>query len=100
MVKNMLVDAGYICMAESDMQMSFNKGYTPKGYAEKVFHIHVHRAGDNDEIIFRDYLNAHHEMAIEYENLKLSLLLEYRNNRDAYTEAKSGFVSKILSLAK
>ncbi len=50
--------AGYICMSSSENRMSFNKGYTPQGYAEKVFHVHIHAMGDNDEIAFRNYLNS------------------------------------------
>ncbi len=88
---------GYICMSASDSRMSFNKGYIPDGYAEKVFHVHLHPYGDNDEIFFRDYLTAHPEAAKEYESLKLSLLPEYRNNRDGYTEAKTDFVKIIIS---
>lgn len=91
--------AGYICMSSSEVRMSFNKGYTREGYAEKVFHIHFHALGDNDEILFRDYLNSHPEMACEYEALKLSLLPRHRNDRDGYTEAKSGFIRKVLNLA-
>lgn len=92
--------AGYICMSVSETRMSFNKGYTPAGYADKVFHIHIHAVGDNDEICFRDYLLTHPKTAKEYEALKLSLLPQYRNDRDGYTEAKSVFVRNIISLAK
>lgn len=92
--------AGYICMSVSETRMSFNKGYTPAGYADKVFHIHIHAVGDNDEICFRDYLLTHPKTAKEYEALKLSLLPQYRNDRDGYTEAKSGFVRNIIRLAK
>lgn len=91
---------GYILMNQSQRRMSFNKGYTPEGYAEKVFHIHFHEPGDNDEIIFRDYLTLHPEAAKEYESLKLSLLPAFRNNRDGYTEAKTQFVRDIVSMAK
>lgn len=97
-VRAMMEDAGYICMSFSDNRMSFNKGYTPAGYADKVFHVHVHRIGDNEEILFRDYLIAHPEYAEEYEKLKLSLLSKYKNNRDEYTEAKSKFIKTILRL--
>ncbi len=95
--RKILESAAYICMSASDSRMSFNKGYTPEGYAENVFHIHLHRCGDNDEIFFRDYLKAHPESAKEYESLKLSLLPTYRNNRDAYTEAKTDFIKDIIS---
>jgi GrpB-like predicted nucleotidyltransferase (UPF0157 family) len=99
-LKDILEHNGYICMSESETRMSFNKGYTPVGYADKVFHVHMHRTGDNDEIHFRDYLIANPESAKEYETLKLSLLPEYRNNRDGYTEDKTEFVKKIVGLAK
>ncbi len=92
--------AGYICMSFSLNRMSFNKGYAPDGYAEKVFHIHFHRIGDNDEILFRDYLNNHPVAARQYEKLKLSLLPKYKNNRDCYTNAKSEFVKTIINIAK
>lgn len=92
--------SGYICMSVSDTRMSFNKGYTPKGYSDKVFHIHFHRIGDNGEILFRDYLIDHPEAAKEYEILKLSLLPKYKNDRDGYTEAKTEFVKRMTDLAK
>ena len=99
-IKKLLERNDYICMSESHARISFNKGYTPAGYAAKVFHVHVHRTGDNDEIHFRNYLIAHPVSAKEYEELKLSLLPEYKNNRDGYTEAKTEFVKKIVRLAK
>ncbi len=99
-IKPLMEKSGYICMSESENRVSFNKGYTPDGYADKVFHIHFHRTGDNDEILFRDYLREHPETAKEYENLKLSLLPQYRNNRDGYTDAKADFVRNIVKLAK
>ena len=94
-VRKIMESAGYICMSVSDKRMSFNKGYTPEGYAERVFHIHFHPSGDNDEVHFRDYLIAHPDVAKAYERLKLSLLPRFKHNRDAYTEAKTEFVSKI-----
>lgn len=100
LIRKKMEESGYICMSVSDTRMSFNKGYTPKGYADKVFHIHFHRVGDNDEILFRDYLIAHPEAAKEYERLKLSLLPKYRHDRDGYTGAKTGFVRNIVGFTK
>ena len=84
--------SGFIIMSEDAGRISLNKGYTKDGFAEKVYHIHLRYAGDNDELYFRDYLNEHPEVAKEYETLKLSLWKEYEHNRDAYTEAKTGFI--------
>ncbi len=91
---------GYIVMSESEKRISLNKGYTEKGFAERVFHLHIRLENDKDEIYFRDYLNAHYEVAKEYEKMKLRLWKRYEHNRDAYTEAKTEFISKYTQLAK
>lgn len=95
-IKEILESEGYICMSISSSRMSFNKGYTPDGYAERVFHIHIHRSGDNDEVVFRDFLIRNPCIAKEYEQLKLSLLPRFTHDRDGYTEAKTEFISKIM----
>lgn len=94
-----LQNSGWIKMCESE-RMSFNKGYTENGFAEKVFHLHLRYMDDNDEIYFRDYLIAHPKIAKEYEALKLGLWKRFEHDRDGYTEAKSEFVKKYTALAK
>ena len=91
---------GYVCMSRGENRMSFNKGYTPMGFAEKVFHLHLRRTGDNDELYFRDYLNEYADVAAEYERLKLSLWKRLEHDRDGYTAAKSGFVAKNTQIAR
>lgn len=91
---------GYIVMSHSDSRISLNKGYTENGFAEKVYHLHIRLKGDDDEIYFRDYLNAHPDIAKEYEKLKLNLRKKHEHNRDAYTDAKTDFVNKYTRLAK
>lgn len=98
-LKRVMESAGYICMNVLTDWMSFNKGYSPEGYAERTFHIHFHFIGDRDEILFRDYLIENNEAAAEYERLKRSLLPRFRHDRDAYTEAKTDFVRRIVNLA-
>lgn len=99
-IKKMMTDHGYICMSEEKNRISFNKGYTVEGFAERVFHIHVRYKGDNDEILFRNYLNSHPEKAKEYEKLKLGLWKEYEHDRDGYTEAKTDFIKEIMLEAR
>ena len=74
--------------------MSFNRGYTKNGFAEKVFHLHLRYAGNNNELYFRDYLNEHPQTAREYEALKVKLWKQFEHNRDAYTNAKTEFIHK------
>ena len=92
--------AGYICMAQSGTRMSFNKGYTPEGFAEKVFHLHLRRSGDRDEVLFRDYMNAHADEAKGYERLKLALWKPYEHDRDGYTAQKADFVAECMKKAR
>lgn len=99
-VKDILTDNGYICMTENTMRISFNKGYTERGFAEKVFHLHLRYIGDNDELYFRDYLNEFPDAASQYEKMKLKLWREYEHDRDGYTNAKSDFIKKITDAAK
>lgn len=99
-LKHIVADSGYICMNATAGRFDFNKGYTPAGFADKVFHLHLRLTGDNDELHFRDYLNKHPEVAKEYERLKLTLWKRFEHNRDAYTAAKSQFVTRYTALAK
>ena len=99
-VKDLIVHNGYICMAENIQSISFNKGYTENGFAEKVFHLHLRYWGNNDELYFRDYLNDNPMIAKEYEKLKLSLWKSYEHDRDGYTNAKHEFISEYTQKAK
>ncbi|MEE1171232.1 MAG: GrpB family protein [Ruminococcus sp.] len=91
---------GFTIMSEDKNRISLNKGYTVSGFADKVYHIHLRYAGDNDELYFRDYLNEHPDVAKEYEELKLRLWKQYEHNRDAYTDAKTDFISKWTAKAR
>lgn len=91
---------GFIRMSTEMGRISFNRGYTKDGFADKVFHVHLRYAGDNDELYFKDYLNEHTQIAKEYETIKLQLWKRFEHNRDAYTSAKTEFIRKWTSEAK
>ena len=91
---------GFTRMSGKDCRISLNLGYTPTGFSGEVFHVHLRFAGDNDELYFRDYLNAHPEAAAEYEALKMSLCERFEHDRDGYTEAKSDFIGKCTAQAR
>jgi len=93
---------GWIVMARDDLAQTIdlNKGYTSKGFAEKVYHLHIKPAGDWDELYFRDYLREYTGAAKEYEHLKLRLKEKFEHNRDAYTAAKSGFIQEYTQAAR
>lgn len=91
---------GFIRMSTEVNRISFNRGYTKDGFEDKVFHVHLHYAGDHEELYFRDYLNEHAQVAKEYETMKLQLWKLFEHNRDAYTEAKTEFIRKWTAEAK
>ena len=66
---HVLEQNGFIRMSDAANRISLNMGYTENGFADKVYHIHLRYAGDNAELYFRDYLNAHPDVAKEYETL-------------------------------
>lgn len=99
-VKEILHSNNYILMDETSDKISFNKGYTANGYADRFFHIHIKKFGDCDELYFRDYLNDNDKKAKEYEQLKEELYNKYKPNRDLYTAGKSDFVQAITESAK
>lgn len=98
--KEILAENGYICMSQNADRISFNKGYTEEGFADRVFHLHLRFYGDNDERYFRDYLIEHSDAAAEYERLKLRLWKEYEHDRDGYTDAKTAFVKSYTEQAR
>lgn len=53
-----------------------------------------------DRLLFRDYLISHPETAAEYGRLKLELSTQFPNDRIAYTNGKTNFITRITELAK
>ena len=49
-----------------------------------------------ERLAFRDHLRANAETANAYARLKMELADRYRDDREAYTEAKSDFIESIL----
>ena len=50
----------------------------------------------NNHINFRDYLNKFPKKAAEYEALKIGLVEQFPDNRDAYTNGKKKFIEECL----
>ena len=66
-------------------------------------HLHIVLEGSEhhrNHILFRDYLRRHPDTAREYADLKIGMAETYRNDRFAYTEAKTAFITKVTAKAK
>lgn len=67
--------------------------------AHRTHHLHLVPFGSRlwqARLGFRDALRADAALAQEYAQLKLGLASKYRDDREAYTQSKSGFVHQVL----
>ena len=65
-------------------------------------HLHIVEPGSEFyrvQLLFRDHLRTHPQDAADYAALKFRLAQQYRQDREAYTDAKSTFIQHILRLA-
>jgi GrpB-like predicted nucleotidyltransferase (UPF0157 family) len=68
--------------------------------AHRTHHLHLVPFGSTlwqERIVFREALRQDSELAAEYANLKRALALEYKFDREAYTDAKGPFIVGALS---
>lgn len=80
--------------------MMFTLGYTSKGYAERIYHIHVRYLGDWDELYFKDYLNDESSVREAYEKFKIELSVRFKHDRVRYTDAKTDFIKEATRKAR
>jgi GrpB-like predicted nucleotidyltransferase (UPF0157 family) len=95
-VRLILEKDGYIYSEQRENpppHMLFMKGYTPEGFAKRVYHVHLRYPGDWKELYFRDYLREHKDVADQYAELKKTLKEKFEHDRDGYTDAKSDFIT-------
>lgn len=67
--------------------------------AHRTHHLHLVPYGSSlwhSRLGFRDALRTDQKLAEEYAQLKFRLAIKYREDREAYTEAKSAFVHQVL----
>lgn len=67
--------------------------------SRRTHHLHLVPAGSRhylDELAFRDRLRADRKTAEEYAALKRALASRFGQDREAYTDAKSEFIHRVL----
>jgi GrpB-like predicted nucleotidyltransferase (UPF0157 family) len=97
-------EMGYVPAIESTgvplrSRDDLHRYFRPPTGQPRVVQIHVCEAGgtwEGDHIVFRDHLRAHPEVAASYGRLKLELAARWRDDRYAYTDAKTGFILDVL----
>jgi len=100
----LLADLGYVHVPHADDARCpfFHRPQTwPHSH-----HIHIVEAGSEEErhtLAFRDYLRGHPHAAHEYETLKRALATLHNgsdaDSREAYANAKTAFIDRVLTLA-
>jgi GrpB-like predicted nucleotidyltransferase (UPF0157 family) len=64
----------------------------------REYQVHVFVAGSSDierHIAFRDFMQAHPELAKRYSDLKRQLADEHRRDIEQYTDGKDGFIKEM-----
>jgi len=99
-----LEESGYSYWAENPNpdRMLFVR-FADADRTSRTHNLHVVEAGGdlwNDRLVFRDHLRSHPEAAGEYAHFKYVLAERFRDDREAYTRAKTDFISAILERAR
>jgi GrpB-like predicted nucleotidyltransferase (UPF0157 family) len=81
-------------------RMFFVRGMPPFG-SRRSHHVHVTEPHGEmwQRLAFRDYLRAHPAEAGTYARLKRRLAAEHQTDREAYTDAKSAYIERVMRKA-
>ncbi|MGD1994348.1 MAG: GrpB family protein [Anaerolineae bacterium] len=77
----------------------FHKG-PPRGRTHHLHMVEVTSGFWKRHLLFRDYLRAHPGVAREYEALKRELAGRHGADREAYTDAKTAFIERVVDRAR
>lgn len=91
----LLEDLGY---SYKGINILPERHYFSKGEL-RTHQIHMYQSGNKyllEQLKFRDYLRVNDGARIEYEQLKLNLANEIKDNKHKYAEEKTEFVKSIL----
>lgn len=93
-----LCERGYSTSAGFNAAMSDRKWFMRWADGRRTHHLHVVVHGADfwsDRLAFRARLRANPDAATRYESLKINLAARFRDDREAYTQAKAEFVRSL-----
>jgi GrpB-like predicted nucleotidyltransferase (UPF0157 family) len=93
---------GYRYIPEYEAQIPDRRYFHKPVEPPRYYHLHCTAVNSNfwrKQIAFRDYLRSHPQTCADYQHLKEELALRYRDDRVAYTDAKTDFILGILKIA-
>lgn len=68
---------------------------------KRLAHLHLVKIGEKrweEQLKFRNILRANQHLVDEYAMVKNKLAKKFRNDREAYTEAKTDFINRVLRI--
>ena len=106
-VADLEAEAAYVPAIESlglalRSRDALHRYFRPPPPKNRDVQVHVCARGsawERDHLLFRDYLRAHEDAATAYGRLKTSLARRHRDDRLAYTDAKTEFILDALEVA-
>ena len=75
-----------------------NRRFFMKGGNNRTHHVHIFEKGDDEikrHLVFRDYMIAHPEEALQYSQLKQQLAKQFPDNMEDYIEGKDDYIKSI-----
>lgn len=97
-----LREIGYEYVPEYEDTMP-ERRYFRKGPPESHRHLHMAELTSDfwrRNLLFRDFLRTHTNVARQYYELKKDLAAKYGADRDGYTEAKTEFIESVVARAR
>ena len=95
---------GYEYVPEFEQQMPFRRYFRKLRGGRRTHQIHLVERSNaewwNRHLLFRDHLRAHPEVAEGYARLKYEVSERFREDRAAYTDAKTDFIAEVVRLAE
>jgi GrpB-like predicted nucleotidyltransferase (UPF0157 family) len=99
-----LVGIGYEYVSEFERVMPFRRYFRKMREGRRTHQIHLVERSNTEwwdrHLLFRDYLGADPEIAGEYAHLKYELSDRFGEDRGAYTDAKTHFISEVVRRAQ
>lgn len=96
-----MIELGYEYISEFETVMP-ERRYFRKGMprTHQVHLVELQSEFWTRHILFRDYLRSHPETARAYGQLKRDLAIKFREDRNAYTDAKTEFIQMVEAKAR
>jgi GrpB-like predicted nucleotidyltransferase (UPF0157 family) len=97
-----ILACGYTTSREFNATLPDRRWFMRSADGKRTHHLHVVVLGSRqweERLRFRDILRSHAGLAQQYAKLKWRLASRHRSDREAYTDAKSEFVSSVVAVA-